>query len=645
MSVLCEICERNINSDEVSSDDIFSSDEHDIICFDCNQTRSPCRGCSTSTPDNDLRLNGRDKICEDCHRGANSCDNCGMALVGSYHEHYCNFNSEHYCHDCLDEAEAYTCEDCSDTVSVYFVIEYEGHECIDEYRCESCYEQRNRSEYLGGEVFSTARKYHNEQTNKIDKSVFDSCYVHTPRVTPPEDCSEAELREYEAWSSFMNVWREYYTQFSHLDHKRMFIKKGAFGYGDYGTFESEIEVESTLVSKVYRMLDYLILESVDSLHRPHKKWGIIQPFAEMFAPICHFFIKTKPFTEEGRERVKNVYPYEQITEYKQLWMDAMSECKSDSQRIDVFSRLQRKYGNPHLSFYVDHLERDVLRRCVKTNKLPDGRPLIRNVHRLIERLERTKDENERGMNGVWNIVASYKDSWNKYMTNNANVKLRVTIGYEPNAHETVQKFNESNGSCQSHSYIQTLGFNHISMQVNPHLFLLIYDENNPDKIIGRCVVRLMYRRVADSIDKSKLWIVPSRLYLNEHTQAKADIYLSVYQVLDRWKDECAHNFEGGDNAVLGCYTKSKHEDVSIYTIIGRQNTNNLLKLNYHGDMNIASEKYYPVWIEKPDSECLWTYYNDEYQRSDAFGVNGSEFSSFAVRETYSGDFVEVEINK
>ena len=59
-------------------------------------------------------------------------------------------------------------------------------------------------------------------------------------------------------------------------------------------------------------------------------------------------------------------------------------------------------------------------------------------------------------------------------------------------------------------------------------------------------------------------------------------------------------------------------------------------------MSLATEYYYPVWLEKPDTDALWTYYNDEYQTSEATRVGESKLSSFAIRETYEGTVRIVE---
>ena len=112
MSVLCEICERNINGDDSSDNDIYSSDDHDIICSQCHSSHCPCDGCGDMHNSDDLFTNGRDEICSDCRRNSCSCDNCGMRLTGRYNEYYCDFNNESYCRNCLDDSEAYECESC-----------------------------------------------------------------------------------------------------------------------------------------------------------------------------------------------------------------------------------------------------------------------------------------------------------------------------------------------------------------------------------------------------------------------------------------------------------------------------------------------------------------------------------------------------
>tara|TARA_R110000824_G_scaffold153709_1_gene325421 strand:- start:4863 stop:6461 length:1599 start_codon:yes stop_codon:yes gene_type:complete len=529
-------------------------------------------------------------------------------------------------------------------VYVAEVSDNSGSDYIDERMCADCYNNQVDTVWLSEKSHGNAQ---------IKKSALDSSYLHAVTRTPhwhiDDDLTPAQIEDNLHARMHHRVFDEYYEEkYSGLDHNHMLLRKSAFGYGQRGWYEAKVEVTTPIADKITRMLDYLICESGQGFFRPHKKLGRVQPFQELFADLCHFYARNKCF--DGRERIEGRYPVAEIAEYKQLWTDELSVCKTDEERMRTFTRMTTKYGTPYVDFYVDHLNRDKLRLCVKSRKLPNGRPLIQAVNKIINTMEK-QSKNEPDFVGVWEVLdGNLKRFWNDYCTNGLTVELPVSIGFGANAHNKVQSFNESCSSCQSHEYIEGLGFNHISMQCNPHLFLLIHHPEHPEQIIGRSVIRFWYARYTDisldnynEIDYTKLYVAPSRLYLTEYTHVKRDVYTQVFKVVRKWIDEHGSNWAGGANAEIIAYCRSKHDDYSIASYLNNGiDAGNQVRLTAGKEMSLATEYYYPVWLEKPDTDALWTYYNDEYQTSEATRVGESKLSSFAIRETYEGTVRIVE---
>jgi hypothetical protein len=645
MSTNCEICEQTITGDGDDAQ-IFTLGQHMIVCSTCHSDRVRCRECGGyKTRAETEHLNSYD-YCTSCIEDADVCWECNEHCLTPYHAIYDNISENTFCSSCASESPAYECEQCDRNVCIQEVHDNYGADYIDERMCSDCYENKVDSVWIGSFT----------GTKQIDMSPFDDAYlkaslrsVHSP--TNSADLTDAQNEDNLHARMHHRVFADYYSRYESLDHNHMLLRKSAFGYGQRGWYKTEVEVSTPVAVKISRMLDYLICENTDSFYRPHKKLGRVQPFAELFSDLCHFYIRNKYFTNDRRERVEYRYPVEEIAEYKQVWTDALRDCKTDDERMKLFNDLSIKHGKPYVDMYVDHLNRDKLKECVKSRKLPDGRPLIQTVNKIINAMTK-QAQNDESLRAPFDILDSYnKNYWNDYCTNGLTIKLPVSIGFGANAHNKVQSFNENVGSCQSHDYISGLGFNHISMQSNPHLFLLIHHPQNPETIIGRCVIRFWYKykepvdatSTVREIDYSRLIVAPSRLYLTEYTNVKRDVYTQVFNAVHEWLDKHGSHFAGGSNASVVAYCRSKHDDYSIANYLQEGITRDSgLALSDSMELRLATEFYYPVWLEKPDTDSLWTYYNDEYQACELARVGKSNISSFAIRETYEGNVREVE---
>lgn len=644
MSTPCQICERIITG-EGDDTEIYSLGRLDVVCSDCHSSQAKCAECRTHFQASaGYCISGTD-ICSVCYNGASTCYECSERILAPSHSILDSTTDHLYCNTCADETPSYECEQCDVQINVIETSENSGYDYLDERLCMECYEQKINTVWIGD--FTGNRL--------INKSTFDAAYqkigsYRYRSAADSEDLTGAQKEDILHARMYYRVFDEYYENYEHLDHNNLILRKSAFGYGRRGWYESKIEVKTPLATKITRMLDYLICESGNDFYRPHKKLGRIQPFQELFSSLCHFYIRNRYFMKAERERVEYRYPLEEITEYKQLWTDGLRDCENDDERMQKFQKMSQQYGAPYVDFYVDHLSRDELRKCVMTRKLPDGRPLIKTVNKIINTMEKQM-RNDDSLKGPWQVLESYKKNvWDEYCTNGTTVNLPVSIGFGPNAHNKVQSFNEQVGSCQAQQYIEGLGFNHISMQSNPHLFLLIHSPTNPETIIGRSVIRFWYEHSGaynssglSEINYDKLIVAPSRLYLSEYTHVKRDIYKSMFDVVREWIDVNGQYFKGGENAEIVAYCRTKHDDYSVASYLRNSiDAGANMSLSSVKEMNLATEFYYPIWIDKPDTDSLWTYYNDEYQTSQLARVDKSEISSFAIRETYEGSVRVVE---
>ena len=222
-----------------------------------------------------------------------------------------------------------------------------------------------------------------------------------------------------------------------------------------------------------------------------------------------------------------------------------------------------------LNAYVDFLDRAKLRECVNTRKMPDGKCLIKTVNKLIAQHIKSANqfwEMENSDEGIadglvkytahplaesrfdkvnsgyklyscWELF-NYRSYWERYCTNSISVTIPARIGFDATAHEKVIRFNDSVGACQGASYKDTLGFNHIAMSSNPHLYLLFYNPEDESSIIGRSVIRLFWKRDKDSKmgygepSKKTLYIAPSRIYLDGYSHGKNQFYAGMYKALN-----------------------------------------------------------------------------------------------------------------
>ena len=683
-AVKCERCEENIPE----SADVRSLGDFDILCDCCAEDFRQCFGpqCEELGTDFVESRNG-DFYCDSCQDNLVECDDCGQ-LTDTYNYSIYEHDGYSYCDDCATGNCAYECHSCGCEVSVYTSVNCEGYDFVCEEMCEDCYERRSRISHIDSAVDTS-----------IDKSVLDGAYIkpnswtrrELSEVSEGNGLTEAQSREYQSFSKFFNRFYAYFGD--GYESQKMIIKKGAFGYDRWGWFETSVQIESELNEKVFTMLDYFITDNSSSMYRPHGKFGRYQPFAFAFAKLCQFYISSDnwgdaetPSEIEEKRYIKGRYPSLELIDYKKLLADKLADAPNKEARDNIYGSFDIENG-VWLRFYVDFIDRAKLRQCIKDRKMPDGKCLIKTVNKLITQhvksanqfhdlygdsddeesvkaftstahplapSEFEKLESAYRIKSCWHHY-NYESFWNKYCTNSINVTIPARIGFDAQAHEKVVAFNDRVGACQGSSYKETLGFNHISMSSNPHLYLIFYDPEDETSIIGRSAIRLLWKRSSSKNgfsepEKDTLYIAPSRLYLDGYSHGKNQFYSGMYKALDEWKDVIAERL-GAKEVKMIAYHRTRHDSYSMRDYVSNANDKKIAISFEETDPNYNESKagkfvtdwFYPIWLEKPQEEAYWGYYPDEYQGYESAYVDSSVYSSYATRETYNGHYSLIEV--
>ena len=188
-----------------------------------------------------------------------------------------------------------------------------------------------------------------------------------------------------------------------------------------------------------------------------------------------------------------------------------------------------------------------------------------------------------------------------------------------------------------------------------HLYIIFYDPDDETSIIGRSAIRLLWKRGSAKLgftepDKDTLYIAPSRMYLSDHTQAKNQFYAGMYKALNEWKDIIGERL-GAKEVKMIAYHRTRHDSYSMRDYVANAR-DRLISLKVeerdeeYGEPKVGkfvTDWFYPIWLEKPQEEAYWGYYPDEYQGYEHAYVDSSSYSSYATRETYTGQYSLIEV--
>lgn len=671
-SVECN-CEKCLQSIEKGAD-LLSLGQYDIICQSCFDEYSTCSGYRcTEVGTSFAEASNGELYCESCAEDLHTCYGC-EELIDSNQQSLYHYEYDSYCSRCADSSTAYECS-CGDTVSIAIAVGYEDEDFVINETCEECHERDGRIEHIDSSVETS-----------IDKSILDKAYIKRD-YRAEEKLTAAQLNDYESFSQFFNEFYGYDND--SYKSQKLIIRKGAFGYERWGWFETSIEIESEVNERIFKMLDYLITDNGPNTKRQHRKLGRYQPFSYAFAELCEFYIQSSVLDEDniklwrGDNRyIKRRYPTLELNEFMEL---QKRKLKGGAEWDDLIV-----HNVVWLNYYVDYLDRAKLRQCIKARKMPDGKCLVKTVNKLLAQHSKSYQQFRDAYNineekaridmtshplaptdldkynssymydTAWDISGTPEKVWKLYCTNSISVSIPARIGFDAKAHEKVIAFNDSIGACQGESYKDTLGFNHIAMSSNPHLYLLFFDPEDESSIIGRSVIRLLWKRDESAQNgygeplKKTLYLAPSRLYQKGYTHAKNQFYAGMYKALDKWKDTIAKSL-GADEVKLIAYHKSRHDSYTIKDYIDMAKDTSISRKLTELDLNTGSRKLgkfvtdwcYPIWLEIPSNEdgngAFWGYYPDEYQSYESAYVDSSVYSQYATRETYNGQYSYIEV--
>ena len=595
----CAECSKEFES---SLTTIFGF-ESDTYCAECYEHLSKCSFCSSRVAKDELST----------FEGSNYCDKCvgHMACCNYCDAHMHKQRSRIYfwgdgliCGDCSDDA-AYDCSNCGEGVSIRDFCDNEHETYVENSLCYPCWEHSGQSTCIG---------------DWIDYAQIKPSLIEHYTQNPFKATGKASKSKAADWRAFIDFFNDFYSFMDYdMDYAAHYLRKGALGYGDWGWHKTSTNIRVKVCDDIEQFLLRLIKHEYET---EHKKHGVVRPFAEIFASICVFQITNDDYT--GERTIMWRYPY----------------FSRDEEEANKNGWIYYDGDDDRLDFYIDYLNAEKLQEVVLKRRMPDGTPLIKKLNRLINRHS----------DYVWRKFRAYSERWSEYKTNAGNAKIPVSIGFDPHIHEAVISFNERIGSCQSSEYQEGLGFNHISMSANPHLYMLFYHpktsevNNTARAIIGRSVIRFWYKRKSDTIKKDTLYIIPSRLYLDAFTQMKQQFYAEIFKILSKWAPQIAQKF-GAERVVLAAYERSRHDSMSVLSYLKKAGDKEILLGESIDRPSLATEWYHPIWEQLPsESESYWTYYPDEYQSSQRATAD-SPISEYLVRETYNSNITPIQVKE
>lgn len=594
----CAECAEPYDAHPLAS--IFGYD-NSTYCEKCYKKLTKCAFCNVRTKENDLNEYKGTHYCDGCYGAMSTCGHCDAHLHRRRSRYY-EWCEHTVCQHCAQDGSAYECNNCGRNVSIAEYCDNEMESWIENSLCYPCYEQKSESTHIS--------------------DCLDAYSINTPllehyRTNPYAATGKAAMSKAAEWKKLTNFFNDFYywAREEGFEHNLSYLRKGAFGYGDWGWHNSSAKVTVKVCDDIERFIIRLLKSEYLVKHKIH---GQVQPFAELFASVMVFQITNKDY--EGERSVMWRYPY----------------YTSDKERANKEGIILYRGSDKELSTYVDYVDRKKLKQIILNRKFPDGSALIKKLNRVIVR----------NSEYVWGEFGSFSNNWSEYMTNAGSARCGVSIGFDASVHSKVVAWNGEIGSCQSEEYREGLGFNHISMSVNPHLYLLFYHPVHKERIIGRSVVRFWYPRSSTSgkISKRKLFIMPSRLYLSDFTHMKFQFYAEMFKVLSEWAPLIAQKFGMNNEPVLAAYTRTRHDSHSVWDYLVKANDDKLKLSNRATRPRIASEWYHPIWNSLPSGgEGYWAYYPDEHQQSELATSKENQVNEFVVRETMCSDIRVIKV--
>ena len=538
-------------------------------------------------------------VCSDCYDELWNCDCCGDEHIDD-HSRIVDICGEFVCSTCASN-EYYVC-DASGEYFNHSREEYysaDGHivhsDYANDYEIDTCcscgcdiyineiYSDHWENANQCYDCYNSAEKHISEQSYGTITGKQVGLTKHYRRIGGAE--TDTRLAK-----SLYDFKRDFYGSYQSYENSDLYLIKSNKGYGaDFGWWDSHLEV----ASEHYRVFAGYIRDMIshNMFIVEHKKYGLYHPLRDIFKTAIQYYDKAEGTTRKASE----------------ISLEAM--------------------GSNWLRYTLDYVSVQKIIAMLRENKTEDGANLKKLLSNVFNRSYKNR------ITGVYDNDSSFHRDYQTYQTNTSNVELPVRIGFDAGVLKETHRFNRKVGSCQVDSNNESYSFGMMDMITNPHLFLLIYDKEGAS-IIGRSIIKFYKHEGGWGDKEAPIYIAPSRLYLSEYTNAKNDVYASMFKAVNNFAKETF-----GDNYIMLCHRYSRH-DTSIKGILRDQADFKFIEM----DRDVYSEWWHPYWLEKPSSdEADFTYYQDESANANIRRLNGlNELNQdFAVHERIRARDIEI----
>ena len=535
-------------------------------------------------------------VCSDCYDEVWCCDNCSDEYIG-YNQSTTDIHGDAVCQSCIDD-EYHICES-SDEYFNFNREEYYSYggtivhsDYASDYEADSCcncgcsiYMNEVYADYW--EDSQQCYDCHNKRERHINEDAFTSNNKVNLDKHYRKFGSEQSSPSIE--KSIYSFKKQFYGDYQSYESSNLYLMKSHIGYGsDYGFWRSEMEVTSEHYKKFAHHLRDMISHNLFIVE--HKKYGLYHPLRDVFSSCIQYYDKKESSVRAGKD----------------LSMEQL--------------------GHEWLRFNLDFVDVRKMTHQLRHNKTNEGADLRKLLNNIFNRSYKNR------IPGYYDDNSTYWPLLQQYQTNSSGIKLPVRVGFDASLMKEWSRFNETVGSCQVSHNNESYAFGMMDMLTNPHLLLLVYDEHD-DHIIGRSVVKF-YKD--DWKDKSApIYITPSRLYLSEQTQAKKDIYVSVFKCLHQFGVETFG--EAGIDFHIAVHKYSRH-DSSIKSYVADSSNFTFKPI----EKELATAWWLPYWLEKPHTdEAEYCYYQDESASMHFIRNSSLKHSTYAAQERIRAHNIEI----
>ena len=543
-------------------------------------------------------------VCVTCRNNLWECCDCSDEQTADDDKHPVPGGS--VCHDCRHGGDYADCDSCGDIIDVrngdyHNDQEYSGmivcHNCGDSccVDCENC----------GADIY-----FYEIGSDHYHEQRCEDCWNQNGRV---DICNETRNTITVSSMQLKNAYRRagasdmrkieafYGYTLNDYEHNPYLINKDCLGpqTAESDDVSAWWKGQITLSSPVYKRTAQMFYEmmQIDTFLQEHKSYGLYHPLRHIFRKQIKYYNRKEGGVVQGDEI-------------------SMQEL-----------------GQNYFNYSLEHVNIEQITAMLKDNKTDDGADLKRAINQVFSRAYRIRfPQYSEFKNSNW------ETHFQQYQTNVVNTKVNVQIGFDLDTLIENYDCGEALRSCQTIGNKQAYAFGAFDMAVNPHLLAIF--RNDDGHLIGRAVIRL-FKEQWD--DEHPMFIAPSRIYLSQHSNAKKEVYVGLFQALNNWaKESFAEGYQ------LLAYKSSRH-DASIVSFITDSN-----KLQVQRDSrrpSIETLSWSPFWETKPDSsEAEFTYYKDEDQRIRYSSIRRDAEASpnlrYAAQEYISSsEYYTIEVNE